>query len=78
LEEGFKAIEELNLDDASYSELKHWSGWSSEVERKIKESEEVLKYGVALLEKSNLIKLEKALSDDKSKSEYREFVRVKM
>ncbi|WP_162628870.1 hypothetical protein [Marinobacter bohaiensis] len=78
LEEGFKAIEELNLDDASDSELKHWSGWSSEVERKIKESEEILKYGVALLEKANLMKLEKALSDDKSKSEYREFVRKKM
>ena len=78
LEEGFKAIEELNLDDASDSDLKFWSGWSSEVERKIKESEEILKYGVALLEKTNLIKLEKSLSDDKSKSEYREFVRIKM
>lgn len=78
LEEGFKGIEELNLDDASDSDLKFWSGWSSEVERKIKESEEILKYGVALLEKTNLIKLEKSMSDDKSKSEYREFVRVKM
>ena len=78
LEEGFKAIEELNLDDASDSELKHWSGWSSEVERKIKESEGILEYGAALLGKANLLKLEKALSDDKSKSEYREFVRVKM
>ncbi|MGH1374682.1 MAG: hypothetical protein ACRBBW_21785 [Cellvibrionaceae bacterium] len=78
LEKGFKAIEELNLDDASDSDLKHWSGWSSEVERKIKESEEILKYGVALLEKANLRKLEKILSDDNSKSEYREFVRVQM
>lgn len=78
LEEGFKAIEKLNLDEASDSELKHWSGWSSEVEQKINESEEILKYGVALLEKVNLMKLEKALIDEKSRSEYREFVRVKM
>ena len=67
LEEGFKAIEELNLDDASDAELNHWSGWASEAERKIKESEESLKYGEKLLEKAKLIKVKKDLKEYKRK-----------
>lgn len=78
LEGGLKAIEQLSLDDAPDSDLKRWSGWSSEVERKIEESKVILKYGLALLDKTNLMKIEKVIVDEKAKVEYREFVRIKM
>jgi hypothetical protein len=74
LDQGFKSVELLDIDQAKSSDLKHWSGWVSEVERKLEEAKQILTQGITLNKKENLLQVEKAMEDAEQIKKYRSFV----
>ncbi len=74
LDQGFKSVESLDIDQAKNADLKHWSGWVSEIERKLEEAKEILAQGIVLNKKENLLQVEKAIEDVEQIKEYRSFV----
>ena len=78
LEQGFRSIEELDIDTATSRDLKHWASWSSEVERKLEEAKSIVESGKSLIEKRNLLQIEKAMQDVDSIKVFRAFVELNM
>lgn len=78
LEEGFKSLSQLDVDNGNFNELKRWSAWCSDIERKIENIESLIEIGAKLLQKDNLLKISVAISDKEQKEEFVIFVNKNM
>lgn len=74
LEEGLKAVSKIDLDNESFKDLKHWSVWCSDVERKIELARTVLEAGRMLIDKKNLLQIEGAITNPEQRKEYVRFI----
>ncbi|MEZ0154718.1 MAG: hypothetical protein AB9Q22_07430 [Candidatus Reddybacter sp.] len=78
LEQGFKALSGIDVDNGEFNELKRWSSWCSEIERKIDNVFSIVESGKRLLQKENLLQVSKVISDSDQRSEYVDFIRKNM
>lgn len=78
LEEGFKGLGELNVDNGQLKDLKRWSSWCSDIERKIENVLSVIESGKRLLQKENLLQIAQVISDLDQRNEYVNFIRKNM
>lgn len=78
LDNSFKSLSELDVDNGSFNELKEWSAWCSVIERKIENIENLIDVGIKLLRKDNLLQISAAISDKKQKDEYIKFINANM
>lgn len=74
LEEGFKALSNLDTDNGEFKDLKYWSIWCSEIERKIENIFSIVETGKSFLDKKNLLKLEVLITDPGQRRRYTEFI----
>ncbi|MFM5728345.1 hypothetical protein ACET8R_17495 [Aeromonas veronii] len=78
LEEGFKSLSELDIDNGSFNDLKRWSAWCFDIERKIEKTKSLIEIGRIFLQKDNLLKISEAISDKEQRYEYIRFVNENM
>ncbi|BCK63447.1 hypothetical protein KAM330_24360 [Aeromonas hydrophila] len=78
LEEGFKSLSELDVDNGSFNDLKRWSAWCFDIERKIEKTKSLIEVGRIFLQKDNLLKISEAISDKEQRDEYIRFVNENM
>lgn len=78
LEEGFKGLSKLDVDNGSFKELKRWSAWCSDIERKIENIEGLIEVGLKLFQKNNLLKISEAIPDKEKQDEYIRFINENM
>lgn len=74
LEQGFKAIIDLDVDNGQFKDLKNWSEWCLSVEAKIERARQVVLLGVRLLNKANLEKIKELIEGPSKKKEYQKFL----
>ncbi|RFS27354.1 hypothetical protein DYE42_05940 [Aeromonas dhakensis] len=78
LEEGFKSLSELDVDNGSFNDLKRWSAWCFDIERKIEKTKSLIEIGRIFLQKNNILKISEAISDKEQRDEYIRFVNENM
>ncbi|MFM4831267.1 hypothetical protein [Aeromonas media] len=78
LEEGFKGLSKLDVDNGSFKELKRWSAWCYDIERKIENIEGLIEVGLKLFQKNNLLKISEAIPDKEKQDEYIRFINENM
>jgi hypothetical protein len=75
LNEGFKAIGDLDIDNGNFKDLKHWSAWCSTVETKLNSIQEIIKIAPTLLNKDNLLQLTNMIDDPLDETKYKAFIK---
>ena len=78
LEEGLKRLTELDVDNGEFKELKYWSSWCSDIDRKIENVLSLLESGRRLLNEANLLQISQLIADPKQRRSYVEFIRKKI
>tara|TARA_R110001599_G_C12182914_1_gene654219 strand:+ start:399 stop:1304 length:906 start_codon:yes stop_codon:yes gene_type:complete len=78
LNEGLKFLSDLDIDNGDFKELKYWSSWCSDVERKIENIKSIVQTGITLLNKNNLLQLKEVLIDHEQQKEYIQFITKNM
>ncbi len=74
LEANLNAFQELDIDQMTYEDLRHWSKWVGTVESTIQKAESVIEQGRRLLTRSNLEPFLKTLRNENDRKQFRQFI----